>query len=237
MNIAVGITTVTNRLTYLPTVASLLGAGFPRATVVGVDDRESGAKCGPWLNFKRTLGSLMEMRPDADAYAMFQDDVELTRGCFAGVSDFMWDASLSRIQRIGVLSLFKPDHVASRCPGAGWHPLPPDKVVRNSDGALGVIMPAHSARELLDRPPRASGGVLNQTDVWLGLHCSERGLDWWTHEPSLIKHTGRKSTLTDNDMRQWENRQCRTFLTEWPDGPVEETLQKEMEEMRGHKTR
>lgn len=164
---------------YLPaTLVSLRDAGFtPRVY------RDDGwPRAGVKPTWKRALRELIESDPDAEAYAMFQDDCLISKG-LAG-----WLQWPEPPEGIGVVSLY--------CAGplhrdeTGWFPA---DLSAPSRGAVAYLMPAESARTFLrDDPGRESRTVLDHTMAdW----CRANGLTYWLHSPSLVQHVGEVSAV------------------------------------------
>ena len=115
MRIACGITTAPRKVSYLDeTLASVRAAGFDQPVIV-----EDSDNSGSYRNFKRAVSLLLHCQPDAEAIAIFQDDIEVADGLKARLDRFGWPESA---ERIGVVSLYtaKPHHLNR----SGWHKLP-----------------------------------------------------------------------------------------------------------------
>lgn len=238
------------RRTYLHTTVNALGvAGFGPTSErrglifwdgeVGEDDYRSlpdtwrhmfGPPAGgPWPAFRQLLRLMLDASPDAEALAIFQDDIWLTAN-LAG-----WLGWPAPPETIGVLSLYTaaPNHQRGNRLCGGWRELVPDPVqaipiVRRgpdgvqerigdrvaqlmpSFGALAVVMPRHAAERLLERPP--GQGTKTRTDHWLGRFCLEHSLAYLCHSPSLCIHLGTVSTLSDHG--SLFHRQAAAFATD-----------------------
>jgi hypothetical protein len=117
MQIVAGVTTAgRDGVSYLEsTSASLAAAGFDSPVVFDDPDK----LLGPYRNFKRALSELACHFPEAEALAVFQDDIAVARGLRGWLEESLWP---SNSQSIGVCSLYC---AASRIPPiAGWSKLP-----------------------------------------------------------------------------------------------------------------
>lgn len=113
MNIATGITTAPRPVSYIEgTIESVRAAGFSDPLVLHDDECS-----GPYRHFKRLLEILID-RTNAEAFAIFQDDVQVAVGLRDLLDRQGWPESPDQI---GVVSLYtaKPHHLDRK----GWHRL------------------------------------------------------------------------------------------------------------------
>jgi len=152
------------------------------------------------MNFRAALAALVSGNPNVDAYALFEDDVELTLNLRAWLEkDGLWAS-----EQVGVMSLFTASvHHRSE---QGWHTC--DELPNGAYGAQGYIFPPSSARDFISIPPVRNTWA--QQDYWVGRWCRNARLDYWMHSPSLARHLGEVSTITNQGFN--DCRQCRQFL-------------------------
>lgn len=195
--IPTAVTTAPRRHDYLPdTLASLAESGFPKPIIFAergapvpddCDVRVSDASPGSWPNFRRALAGLVAESPHAVAYAVFQDDIAVTPNCAAWVESRLWPS-----EKCGVLSLYTAETTGRG--KAGWFQIPRELLPRRAFGACAIIMPCEAAK-MLGRDRKLGAGTMTLTDQWLGKFCKEHGLQWWQHQPSLIRHLGEVSSI------------------------------------------
>lgn len=192
--------------TLLPrTVESLKGAGFPTPTIFvdGDSDYKSWAarfnlpvvcrypKVGAFGNWILALAELMVRNPFADYYAIFQDDIIISRN----VRQYIEHGYPSD----GYLNLYTFPRNQVLTDRVGWF-----KSDQSGLGALGLVFRRYAAVSLLteqgpvDKPrtidPQrrhkfVDGGVVNA--------MRHAGLWEYCHSPSLVQHTGTRSTLAN----------------------------------------
>lgn len=115
-------------------------------------------RLGPHRNFRRALSLLLEIEPKAEAYGVFQDDIQMAGNLRVWLdSTGVWPSD-----RVGVLSLYTAS--ANHSPQPGWHSC--RDVPRRAHGALAVVFPPQSAAAYLSMPPRRL--TWGQTDYWIG---------------------------------------------------------------------
>lgn len=221
IEIAVAVTTAPRPVpTITDTIASLGRAGFDDIVVVAepgspkpkamdsarIEWFQQRHQRGPWPNWLDALGMLLERSPDADAYLIFQDDIEAAHGLRGWLERELWPGYLGA-KEIGVVSLYTvAEHDRAK---DGWFRLLRSQLPQKALGALGSILPAHAARTLLANPPNPnwSTGI----DYCLGNLCSREGLSYWLHSPSLLRHTGATSSIGGHDQGNDEGRQCKRW--------------------------
>jgi len=157
-------------------------------------------RLGPHRNFRRAVSVLLEVEPQADAYAVLEDDIQMSASLRAWLdSTGVWPSD-----RTGVLSLFTA--YANHSMQPGWHPC--RDVPRRAHGAQAYVFPPRAAIAYLSMPPRRM--TWGQTDYWVGWWCRESGYEYWMHSPSFVRHTGKESTIIHLPLDEY--RQCREFL-------------------------
>lgn len=194
---------------YLPeTLRQLASAGFPRPLIVAEpgspvsDAIVNPERLGPCGNFRRALSELL--RTDSEWLAVFQDDIEVSRGLFPWVLN-----DIPRFNKCGVVSLYTPQPQASD--EHGWKCV--DGISPKTPvGALAILMRHKIARMYIAKPEPS--GINRPTTVSLAEFCQVSGLDWYVHNPSFVRHTGEVSAI---DMRRnlppiiTLQRQCKDF--------------------------
>ena len=173
--------------TLTKTIASLAAAGWPNPDVFADPGAGSQSWRGSWGNFLFALRALTRGCPCADAYAIFQDDVLLAAGLRAWLEPQLWPCP-----SVGLLSLYTASAVAvDLLPG--WNALPHHATPRRAYGALGLLIPAHVAKLLLENPPYPNEKT--KTDIFLAMWAKEHRLSWVNHKPSLAEHIGEVSAI------------------------------------------
>lgn len=162
----------------------------PRHRHLPVTFRES--RSGAWPNYFLALSELLHRDPDADAYAVIQDDVLLANAenLKTYLEEVLWpDPS------VGVVSLYCPSvyHQES----AGWHQLEQKWIW----GALAFIFSNESAWAFISDPEVIAHRRSQQFD---GLRQIDTTVGQWIRRtkrqilypvPSLARHIGEQSTL------------------------------------------
>jgi len=195
---AAAVTTARRGADYLTgTLKSLAMAGWLRVHVfadVGADPVDSqpwhpsDRWLGPYQNFLRALEALADIYPNADAYAVFQDDILVSRGCRLWLEGQLWPDPLP-----GVVSLYTAAEIAAGR-NDGWFGLDPALLPRKAYGALAYVFPPAHAKKFLSSPPKH--GSRTMLDVAVGRWCRENGLPYVQHVPSLVQHVGEVSAIT-----------------------------------------
>ena len=149
-------------------------------------------KLGAFPNWYVTLTELVMLLPNADAFAVVQDDIVCTTGLRDYLEKTLWPAP-----ELGVVSAYCPSHY-SRGEARGYF-------VENNGwdtwGALFYIFPNPSAKAILSdslvTSHRWSGpaGGLRNIDSVVGNWCQQRSLAYFVHNPSLVQHIGDTSTI------------------------------------------
>lgn len=196
---AVGITTVPERreTTLHTSIASLTRAGFSRMRLF-VDGDLYGDTCrvkriGAYGNWVLALWELYIRQPNAQRYAVFQDDV-----C---ACSHLREYLEAWYPPSGYQCLYTAKSTASTAPKDGWY-----KSLQLGRGALGLVFSCDAVRALLVHPkllerPRVP---LRGNQCIDGTVCdamNAAGYSEWAHMPSLLQHTSEKSTVSG-----WDNR-------------------------------
>lgn len=206
MNWAVGLTTCAQRNDLLPnTLASLKAGGFePRIF------EERGCKVfGTWL---LALWELYLRDPEADRFALFQDDILICRN----TRQFLETCAYPE-KGYWNLYLRRPTNPPLEL-SAGWQPSP-----YRGKGAMALVFSRDALRLLL----KSQVIVDKPMDPIRGWRCIDgavfdamkrEGWKEWVHNPSLVQHTGIESTLDRKARTKGEHNPYPKFF--WP----EETL-------------
>ncbi len=211
---AVGVTTASREIATLrDTLVDLVSAGWDTLTVFaepgliefdfcaedpalfgGVSCKVNKEVLGAWRNWRTSFISLVEDNPEADFYAIVQDDVTV------------WHGLRRFFDKRGV-----PNARAAYSPyTAGWygsgveHPSGSvitadmdwflDPLVLHQLGALFTIIPQELAKELVEWLPEEvpnNKGI----DPRLAEVLQNHSVPFYRHSPSLADHTGVTSTL------------------------------------------
>jgi len=195
------------------TLSSVAEAGWDNPLVVAEPDSRvppsangirvfrNPHRLGPHRNFRRALSILLEADPHADAYGIFQDDIQLTGNLKAWLDlTGVWPSD-----RAGVLSLFTASVNHSTKPG--WNVC--EDVPRRAYGAQAYVFRPRAAAAYLSTAPRQM--TWGQNDYWVGWWCRESGYEYWIHSPSFVRHLGNRSTVMEQSLDEF--RQCRAFVT------------------------
>ena len=224
-----GITTVPERKeTTLPyTFRSLHSSGFVNPTLFadGEADRRDyhwqfctsdvvcrSTRLGPFLNWVLALWELYGREPHADLYAIFQDDIIVSRNLRAYLERTLLDSS-GQVDREGYYNLFTSvgchDYWDKRkvlTPPYGWV-----ESAQLGWGACALVfdreavMELLSNRELIRKPTSLSikersykiDGIVSDVLTARGRPSEVDMEDWheWVHLPSLVQHVGEVSTI------------------------------------------
>lgn len=199
MNWATAVMAAPREENYLPaTIASLADAGWTDPLIVAEPGTQLPSKHrilahqrreGPWASFRIALSALLSAAPQADACLILQDDILLARNLRPWLETQLWPPDA------GIVSLYLAEAQAE-CLSDGWsrHDLE-----RAPYGACGICLHPDTARLLDSDPPNRHNGRM--VDTWLGIFCEKQGLAYWQHKPSLIRHTGRESSLARGGKR------------------------------------
>lgn len=157
-------------------------------------------RLGPHFTFRAAMNGIVELFPDADAYGIFEDDIQITRGlrCHLETVD-LWPSD-----NVGVLSLYTAGANAGEIPG--WHQC--SRIPERAIGALAFIFPRRAARLFVSTPPASRNW--NQADYWVGYWCKLMKLEYWMHSPSFVLHVGVESSISTRSIDRF--RQCKEFV-------------------------
>ena len=200
---AVGVTTAPRAVeTLAHTLESLTRAGWSKRCVFAEPKSylpsdttqvvQRAERLGAFPNWYLGLAELVLRHPDADAYMMLQDDVELASNLRSYLEQTLWPA-----RGTGVVSVYCPSHYRRRR-SVGYHAIDEGW---NTWGALCYVLPTSRARRLLSDPDvlehrwRGPCDGLKNIDSVVGAWCRRAQLSYLIHVPSLVQHTGDSSTL------------------------------------------
>lgn len=200
---AVGITTAPREPSTLrKTAESLVEAGWNEATVFaepssqlaglpdGMNVVHRVSKMGAWANWISAISELYLRNPEADAYFILQDDVELCKSVRRYLEASLWPES-----RLGFVSLYSPSIYQG--PGPYVRPSGGSGYI----GALALVFPPQAVRSLLSSPTIWTHGLrpgkagASGIDTALGYWAGKEDLAGLFHVPSLAQHTGDTSTI------------------------------------------
>lgn len=208
-----GIITVPERrhVTLPRTLASLAAAGFdnPRLFIDGAESDAAYCDLGLPTSTRfprmRVAGnwtlSLMELylrEPNADYFAMFQDDCIACRGLREYVQKCRWPGK-------GYLNLYTVERNAKRLPRGqtGWH-----ESDQRGRGAVGLVFNRESVTKLLANDFLVCR-IQDQHRGWRLIDggvvtaMKNAGFKEYVHSPSLVDHIGQESTWKGDISKQW----------------------------------
>lgn len=202
MNLLTTMTTAPRKVkTWRATRDSLMAANLPHPLIV--NDNESR---GAYWNFQRALRiSSFGWRNGLITKGhilIVQDDCQFS----ANLRSYL---NINPPPENSIASLYtsaynhKPDFF-------GWHHIhtAPDCGPIVTYGALALLIPLDIAERFIADPPLPNKP--HGTDHQIGLFCRREGIDFYTHSPSLVKHTGEVSSIL-NPGGMAEYRQCAEF--------------------------
>ena len=147
-------------------------------------------RLGNFLNFYSCLSTLLTDHPQAEAFAVLQDDIQLATGLKQWLDEQLWPLDN------GIVSLFTPRLHSG--PSAGWRIVSPG--FQRVCGAQALVF----RRELLEKF-LSDARVLHSLrlrrqcdDAVLGGWLSREGLGIAYHTPSPVQHVGETSSLFAN---------------------------------------
>lgn len=197
-------------------VASVIRAGWDHVHIfaepdlpgITVDDAtilRNEERLYPWLNFCHSLASLVLQQPRAEAYLIFQDDVRVS----AHAREYI--EREPRPNSTGVASLYTC-RTAHDPNTTGWH-----RPLATPYGALAFLFSPVCAK-LFVLTADLNSQYQNKIDMQVLWWAKARGLDFWAHSPSLIRHTGRESVIGGGRLTgSGGNRQCAEFCEDADD--------------------
>ena len=154
---------------------------------------------GNFLNFYSCLTTLLSQQPDADAYAVFQDDIDVASGLRQWCEEQLWP------QDCGVVSLFTPRLHSQRT--SGWRICNPGP--QRVCGAQALVFRRDLLQQFLSDPHVLYSLQLRVRgdDEVLGGWLARNGLGIAYHTPSLVQHTGKTSSIYpgQHDLRNLSN--------------------------------
>lgn len=201
----VGITTAPRRVSSLDaSLEAIVNAGWTRPRIfvdgdVRIPHQWSDLpvscrtpKVGAWPSYYLALTEMFMRDPSADAYALFQDDIELLRrtDLRAYLERVLWPG-----ENPGILSLYCSSEYTRKDPG--WHRFPENWIwgatafVFSPDAVRGIL----SSAAVLDHRLEGAGDGLKGIDVAVGQWAEKTNTPIWFPTPSLVQHTGQVSTL------------------------------------------
>lgn len=152
-------------------------------------------KVGVSANWMLSALELYTRTPDADLFALFQDDLV----CCKNLRPYL-DAS--GCPRNAYLTLYSPPSYCELLKRSGWQPGPSiTEGQQFGRGALALIFSNQAMCEVLsslfiierfrEEPTRGWKGI----DQAIVVSMNRSGYSEWAHIPSLVQHTGRESTI------------------------------------------
>jgi hypothetical protein len=184
-NWAVAVTTAPRPIATLPrTLESLERAGWSDFRVF-----PDTAGIGAWRNWIEALATLIAQQPDADAFAVVQDDVVFCRGLRAYLEQTLWPA----VRRVALCSPFTPAAYHERRRGWNVRWPPPNQFLV---AAQVWIFPPESARAIV----RDLGHIQAHKgiDGRVGLWAERTRRSVWYHTPSLAQHIADTNSAIGN---------------------------------------
>jgi len=173
---AVGVITAPRPIeTLARSLASVHRAGWPEVLVAADLDHK-----GCWRNWLEAVKRLTSLYPQADAYAIFEDDVVYCRNLRQYLQHHLWPAA----ENVALCSVFCP--AAYRLQKQGWH--------EERRWPSGSYLVSSQAWIL---PPQAARAVVSElwhvdtphgTDGHVGQWAEDSGRTVWYHTPSLAQH-------------------------------------------------
>ena len=194
-----GVTTVPERKsTLLPrTLESLKSAGFPspRLFVDGVESGYENAtyrwpRIGAFGNWWLGMVELYVRDPNADLYAMFQDDIVLCRN----VREYIDGCDLPKKAYFNLMTFPEVQPFLAK---PGWN-----RSSQKGLGAVALVFPKEVLLKLLeqrnhfiDRPMATNGRATRCIDGGIVDAMGQAGIREYVHSPSLVDHTGTVSVV------------------------------------------
>ncbi|MBX3444032.1 MAG: glycosyltransferase [Planctomyces sp.] len=199
----VGVLTAPRGDLLLPqTLASLREAGFDELTVFAEPGADVPAdssllrvvrrerRLGNIANFYAGLSELFASSPDADCYAMFQDDITIAAGTRDWCESELWPGGA------GLVSLFTPLPHTSESPG--WRLLSPGFF--RVYGGQALLFRGDVLRQFLADPEVLRAVHANSAcdDAIVAGWAARRAIPIAYHTPSLVQHHGRVSSISED---------------------------------------
>ena len=224
----VGITTAPRRVSSLDaTLEAIVNAGWSRPRIfvdgdVQIPQQWSDLpvscrtpRIGAWPSYYLALTEMFMRDPSADAYALFQDDIELLRR--ADLRTYL-ERVLWPGENPGILSLYCSSEYTRK--DRGWHRFPENWIwgatafVFSPDAVRGIL----SSVAVIDHRLEGAGDGLKGIDVAVGQWAERTNTPIWFPTPSLVQHTGQVSTLWDT-ARAVASRRAGTIVRATGTGP------------------
>jgi glycosyltransferase involved in cell wall biosynthesis len=144
-------------------------------------------RLGTLLNLYSSLAALLASLPSADAFAVFQDDIDAAHGLKQWCDEQFWPLDAS------VVSLFTPRLHSGSSPG--WRLLSPG--YQRACGAQALVFRRDAVHEFLSDPLvmnrlQAKG---NNNDAVVAGWTARHGRSIAYHTPSLVQHLGHQSSI------------------------------------------
>lgn len=210
-----GVTTLPARFfTTLPrTLLSLKEAGFDRPRLF-IDSVKSDIKDPGWeskyhvtrrtadrghplANWWLSLHELYARAPEADYHALFQDDFVMCRGTREYLESVPWPGpgyvNLSTYEDNQRLPRAKPGFFKSNGQGLGAVAL-----VFNRESIRVILRAEHMVEKFVPKPKKEHRAV-KAIDGGVVTAFKLIGQSEWVHMPALVQHTGRQSTIGNED--------------------------------------
>lgn len=161
-------------------------------------------KLGPYGNWLRAMKYLVNMEPQAQWYAIFQDDIVVAKN----THDWFLEEfpKLCVDEYLGCVSLYTSK--VNQQPLSGWYTLEDcpqngkdSPLWARAQGACAMVMPRLAAIEFLKRRVRI--GSRNGPELRVAEFCVDSGIKYYTHTPSLVEHTGKVSSIGEYNIARF----------------------------------
>lgn len=204
-NWAIGMTTADRpRPTLGRSLESFRGTGFDAPTVFYDTEKRGGA----W-NVHRALSTLLETNPNADAFAVIEDDVVFARNIRMHLEKQLWPGDE---ENVCICSAFTPS----------WYLHDNERWWKSDQGELTymsqfrIYHPA-VARKLAEAMPKSDdfSSGRRQTDRIVARWAERNGVGIYFHSPSLAQHIGTgNASYPGRTGRNYRLGQSRDFVGE-----------------------
>ena len=154
----------------------------PRFFKYGVTARSQ--RLGAWKNWLTSLFELRKRKPNADVYAIFQDDVILCKNIKRYLECELWPSPFTAF-----VSVFTPNHYKGR---STWNPI--DQGL-NLWMAQTFFFSPYAVDSILRHPSVVNWGGDKNIDSKIGEWAQQIGMYPYYHTPSLGQHIGHDSTI------------------------------------------
>lgn len=218
---AVGVTTAPRQTpTVDRCVKSLKRSGFHpfvfsepgSMTDLGCPVVQRHKRLGCWRNYVQTLRDLLCLQPNAEAIAVFQDDVVACLDLREFLEHDLWPS-----QRTGVVSVYSPEEYEA------GESIGIDRRKKMILGLQGAVYPRAVAQRLVDEfghdwrgghDPKnsvAEPHLKKAADTWVAESISKMGLGVFHYRPSMIQHIDAKSAIGHGGVNQIRARTGKHF--------------------------